>query len=92
MLSKEEVELEARLIAIEHVLQLTLAQTYIALKAGPDFVNALHKGFLLRLKHETFEGADAAMSDLFAGEIEAAVEDILNAAFATFEGLHRKQK
>lgn len=75
MIDGETVQREARLAAIEHLLMHHFALTTLHL--SDDQFSQMGKTWRQSLDRETFEGADAAVSDLLSGEIRDAMMKLL---------------
>jgi hypothetical protein len=80
---EEQIKLEARLIAIEHLIINLYRITYDLAGASDETVEAVHKRALAELEQETFQGTDPALSDLWAAEIRDAVSKLLTEISAT---------
>lgn len=71
--SKEEItKQEMRLFALDSIVCQLLATYYGALPAGA--FDAVRKHAIEGTRRQTFAGADAAHSDLYSAELEAAVD------------------
>jgi hypothetical protein len=72
MIDEDAVELEARLIAIEHVVANLYGMVCRSVGATPQMIEATLSAFQERIRNETFEGVDPAQSDLLAAALEDA--------------------
>lgn len=90
MIDETQIQLQARLTAIEFLLPMVIANGYAALKVDREYVGKLHEGLIDKLRNETFEGADPALSDLMASEIEDQVKRTLQTVEAIFDNARRK--
>lgn len=72
------MQLEARLIAIEYLLQHLFKVTYRLAGLGTEHVAKSHQSIRETLEKETFPELDPAMSDFAAAEISQEVERLLN--------------
>jgi hypothetical protein len=79
MLNEEQVKLTAQIAAIEHLLINLHVQFYRIIGVPFDQLPAIHGRAIELLKKETFQGASPEVSDLFASELEAAVDRLLSA-------------
>lgn len=75
MLTEKELKKEARLMAIEHLLMHQFALTTLYLTA--EQFEKMNSNWRATLDRETFEGTDAAVSDLLSAEIRDAVLALL---------------
>jgi hypothetical protein len=71
------IKLETRLFAIEHLLANVFKIAYRLSGASEAEIQATHAKLRASLKTESIPGLDAASSDLWAAEIEEAVDALL---------------
>jgi hypothetical protein len=71
------IKIEARLAAIEHMLVNSFAILYRATGTSPDVIKIIHENARSTLSQTTFPGLDPAQSDLAAGEIQDAVDGLI---------------
>ncbi len=79
MLDEEEIALEARLIAIEHLLTHLAKATYLTARLSDDQVQVIHGNMRQSLQEETFPNADVdpSLKDHFAATIYENVDRLL---------------
>ena len=75
-MTEDQMKLQARLIAIEHVLANAIKTIYLALGITPETVSAAHRRTRETLSMETIPGIDPSQSDLWTAEIQENVERI----------------
>lgn len=78
-MDEDQIKLETRLIAIEHLLINLYRLTYDIAAVSDAQMEAMHAHAIADLERETFQGADLALSDLWAAEIRDAVSRLLSA-------------
>ena len=78
-MTKDQVELQARLMAIENMVSMLFASEYISSGWSIEKVQALHQQLIHQAQRETFPNVGAAFSDHFAGEYEENVARLLRA-------------
>jgi hypothetical protein len=71
------IKAEARLLAIEHLLEHLYHFTYKLARLSDQDVEAVHRQALQVLEKDTIPGLDPALSDLWAAEIRDAVSLLL---------------
>jgi hypothetical protein len=82
MMSEDEIRHLARLVALENVVQMILALMYRANRWSDADIVKFQTGLVAKMRAETFPGADPAISDLLAAEIEDATRSLLDGAVA----------
>lgn len=76
-MTKEEIELSARLMAIENLLLVMLSSEYISSGWPIERVEAQHKQMIEQARSETFPSVGPALSDHFAAEYEQHISRLL---------------
>jgi hypothetical protein len=90
--TEEEIKLEARLMAIEHMLTKLYASHYLAKGYSLDLIRSMHKLQLGRAREETFPNANPALSDHVSGEFEIQLERLHNAVSEMVESAQAQSK
>jgi hypothetical protein len=72
MSAEDIIKAEMRLFALESIVCQHLAMLYRSMP--PEFFDSVKKQAIAGAQRQPFAGADAAHSDLFSAELEAALE------------------
>jgi len=76
-MNEREIKAEARLMAIEFVLNDLCIRFHRSIGATAEQIVAAHQKCSENLRNDTYPGADPVLSDLAAAEIEEAVSRLL---------------
>jgi hypothetical protein len=77
-MKEAEIKLQARLIAIEHLLTNLYKVAFEAIGLSQEEIDEIVERQIEYFDKETFPGAPAASGDLWAAEIRDAVSNILS--------------
>lgn len=77
MATKEELDLELRLMAIEYVVAQIGKVAFCAAGLTPEHVKQFRRSGREKMMGETFPGVDAAMADHVGAELADRVEALL---------------
>jgi hypothetical protein len=80
-MTEQEMKLETRLIAIEHVLENLIATVYLMAGFSQQQIEVAHQKASTALSVDTLPGADPVQADMWMSEIEASVSKIQSAAY-----------
>jgi hypothetical protein len=75
-MDEEKIQLEVRLIAIEHLMANLYANFYLAVGATADTIAATHAKLKNELLREAY-GNDPVISDVLSDEVATAVNRLL---------------
>ena len=89
-MSEEEMKLEARLLALEHVLHNLLANFYLIGNFSRAQIEAGHSASAASLSRETLPGADPVQADMWLAEIRDAVTELQSSALQNWAEKRRK--
>ncbi|MCA1371180.1 hypothetical protein I6F15_28020 [Bradyrhizobium sp. BRP14] len=89
-MNEKELELEARLAAIEHVLRHTLARLHLLLGTPEEQLNAIERQMEGASVATTFPTVDPNQADKFAKQVQENVER-LNAAARDIVAMRRSK-
>jgi hypothetical protein len=76
-MTEAEVKLQARLFAIEYLLENVFIVLHRIVKTSPESVLELHRRIREMLSLETIPGVDPVQADMMLAEMQEAVEKIL---------------
>jgi hypothetical protein len=78
-MTKEEIEIQARFMALENLVLVLFASEYISSGWTIERIKAQHKQMIQQARQETFPKAGPALSDHFAAEYEQHITRLLRA-------------
>jgi hypothetical protein len=76
-MTEEELKLQARLAAIEYMVANLYHRWHRLLGSTPEQIRLTHEKAREMWSRQTIPDVDPAQADMMAGEVQAAVEDIL---------------
>lgn len=76
-MTEEGVKLEGRLTAIEYMIGHTLSSLLLVLGASDEQLDPMERNAKVTFGQTTFPGADPAMGDLLASEIQENIERLI---------------
>jgi hypothetical protein len=83
--TEREVEILARISALEYLVAQLFNMQYGKEGLTISQIKEEHRKAKALMKRQTIPGLDAAQSDMFSGEMESALADVLETAEALFE-------
>ena len=89
-MNEAQFKLEARLTAIEYLLNDLWAKWYFVNNGTNERVAAAHQNCIERLRTETFPGVPPEYSDAFSAELEDAVNALQSAQRTMLAGMNLK--
>jgi hypothetical protein len=76
-MTEQELKLEARLSALEYMISHTLSRIHVLTGATNEQLDAMEDDARITLSATTLPGADPAMADMFAGELQECIERLI---------------